>query len=277
MKSVLKLSAFISLLVLLGAFVFVLMILKTPKNNDFSEVSTVDTLSPQPLPTEEGVAQDKVQTFNLRVGEKAELSAEYIMLMDVLADSRCPAGVQCVWTGEVKIGLKYTNKTTLSSRDFTLSYPEASPTIVDGYKMEIIRVTPEKTIDPINKQMYRFQIAIERLEDGDASINPSSDKSFGELTGIVLVGPMCPVIREGQECPDKRATDVALRITHTKSGIVYTTTTDSSGAFSVSLPAGTYRIENGSTKPYPRISPVEVSVVSGKPASIVVHGDSGIR
>lgn len=272
-----KLFTLIGLIVLLGGIVFIVLASKMPKNADFSEVTPPVSYVPPPAPPKEVLTQNKIQTFNLSVGEKAEFQTGEITLMDVLADSRCPKEVQCIRAGEVKIGLKYRNNSTLISQDVTLQYPGGS-VIVDNYKMEIVSVTPEKTINPIDKKTYRFQITVEQV--GGSKTTPadtSSGKGFGTLSGSVLIGPMCPVMREGVACPDRGAPDIVLLVTNVKSGLSYTVTTDSFGAFSLTVEAGTYSVKNGSTKPYPMISPIEVVVKAGVVTSVVMHGDSGIR
>lgn len=273
-----KLFALIGLIVLLGGIVFIVLASKMPKNADFSEVTPPASYVPPPAPPKEVLTQNKIQTFNLGVGEKAEFQTGEITLMDVLADSRCPKEVQCIRAGEVKIGLKYRNNSTSFTKDFTLIYPKADEVIIEGYKMEIVSVTPEKTTDPIDKKTYRFQITVEQVEGSKITpADTSSGKGLGTLSGSVLIGPMCPVMREGVACPDQGASGIVLLVTSINGGLSYTVTTDSSGAFSLSAEAGTYSVKNGSTKPYPMISPIEVVVKAGVVTSVVMHGDSGIR
>lgn len=274
-----KLFAIIGFIVLLGIIVFIVITPKVPKDADFPEVIPPASSIPPPAPPKEVLPQNKIQTVDLGVGEKAELETGEITLVDVLADSRCPKGVQCVWAGEVKISLKYRNNSTLANQNITLQYP-GNPIVVDNYKMELISVTPEKTTDPIDKKTYRFQITVEKMEGSKvppSGSGTSSEKEFGTLSGSVLMGPMCPVMREGVACPDQGVPGIVFFVTNIKGGLSYTVTTDSSGAFSLPVETGTYIIKNGSTKPYPRISPIEVVVKTGVVTSVVMHGDSGIR
>ena len=233
---------------------------------------------PRPIPPKEIFEQNNVKAINLNVGEKVEIESGELNSW-TFADSRCPQGVRCVWAGEVEIGLKYRNNSTLVSQDLTLRLP-GNPIVVDGYEIGIIAVSPEKAAEPIVKNSYRILIAVRRVEEV-VEIPPSGNplkKGFGTVSGIVLMGPMCPVMREGVECPDRGAPDVALLITDIKGGYSYTVTTDSSGSFSIPVQEGTYIIRNASTKPYPIVSPSgDVMVTPGINTWVPLHGDSGIR
>ena len=50
------------------------------------------------------------QEFTLPVGETADIEGESLSIkfVEVISDSRCPAGVQCVWAGEAQCRLRFT-------------------------------------------------------------------------------------------------------------------------------------------------------------------------
>ena len=54
--------------------------------------------------------QDPVvgSAFNVRVGERSTLAGENLTLtfVQVLEESRCPEGVQCIWEGNARVGVK---------------------------------------------------------------------------------------------------------------------------------------------------------------------------
>lgn len=276
MNPILKLSIVIGFIVLLGAAVFVMINPKMPK--------TYNSLIPEPVvlvstttplaPEKEVIVEKKIQAATLSIGETFILPTGTLTFVGPITDSRCPKGVQCIWAGEVKFGLKYTNKTNLLTSDAVLTYPELRPIIIDTYEIHVVSVAPEKTSNPINDKNYKFTITIKDLTKTD--IVPPSSKELGIISGTVLVGPMCPVVREGVDCPDKGASAVVLSIVNVKSGVSYSAITNNTGAFILSVPAGVYII-NGSTKLYPRISPTEVRVISGENTAVVISADSGIR
>jgi len=96
------------------------------------------------------------------------------------------------------------------------------------------------------------------------------------IEGQVFIGPMCPVVVAGQDCPDVpyRATLDVL----TRSGRrVARVETDEAGRFRIALAAGDYVIQSGSTGGMPFVKPLDVVVRPGEFTQVVVHFDSGIR
>lgn len=83
------------------------------------------------------------ETVTLAIGAETHLSALLSLSADrVVTDSRCPAGVSCVWEGEVVIAL------TLRSRG--ASFPillsdHAGPADANGYQLTLISVQPKPT------------------------------------------------------------------------------------------------------------------------------------
>ncbi len=85
-------------------------------------------------------------SFPLRVNQIARIESENleIKLLDVKNDSRCPSGVQCVWSGLIKIAIKVARHER--DAEFILIDKEgdadsASQTF-DGYLIKLIEVTP---------------------------------------------------------------------------------------------------------------------------------------
>jgi hypothetical protein len=108
------------------------------------------------------------------------------------------------------------------------------------------------------------------LDNGSPSLNSG-------LEGVVTVGPQCPVVREGESCPDLPfAATLELR----QAGkLMVQFNSDASGKFRVTVPPGLYSLEPLS--PGGRALPVAgsqtVTVLEGKFSSVVVLYDSGIR
>ncbi len=99
------------------------------------------------------------------------------------------------------------------------------------------------------------------------------------IEGQVLLGPVCPVLREGIPCPDQpyQATIVVWNAERTKK--LDTFTTDEEGRFRVALAPGEYYID-----PRPPDSggpptgiPQTITVPQNRFARISIEYDSGIR
>lgn len=98
------------------------------------------------------------------------------------------------------------------------------------------------------------------------------------IEGQVLIGPMCPVAREGVDCPDQpyQATLVILRADGRE---VIRFETDEEGRFRVAIPPGDYilRPEPPQRKPLPYAAEQEFSVQAGQYTQLTINYDSGIR
>jgi hypothetical protein len=96
------------------------------------------------------------------------------------------------------------------------------------------------------------------------------------IEGQVLLGPMCPVVQQGQECPDQpyQATLTVM----SRDGVQVTQfQTDAQGRFSVHLVPGDYILHPESPNGLPFAVDQSFMVATGSYTQITVHYDSGIR
>ena len=114
-----------------------------------------------------------------------------------------------------------------------------------------------------------------------AACQPSTDEAKGILTGQVLTGPTCPVVRVPPDpgCEDRPVADAEIVIVDAQGEEVARTRTDAAGAFTVSVPAGEYQLV-----PQPveglmgTASAISVTVVGGEdPEPVTIVHDTGIR
>ena len=111
--------------------------------------------------------------------------------------------------------------------------------------------------------------------------NPVMDDGYpflnSGLEGLVTVGPQCPVVREGESCPDlPYAAMLELR----QAGkLMVRFQSDAQGKFRVAVRPGSYSLEPKSPvgQFLPAAGPQTVTVLEGKFSSIAVMYDSGIR
>ena len=77
----------------------------------------------------------------------------------LLEDSRCPADVQCVWAGTVRLRVEVAGRSGARMADLALG----TPATVDGALLALASVAPEKrAADPVVPAAYRFTFAIRR-------------------------------------------------------------------------------------------------------------------
>jgi hypothetical protein len=98
------------------------------------------------------------------------------------------------------------------------------------------------------------------------------------VSGQALMGPMCPVMFEGQDCPD-RPFQATLTVLDRSGKQLVQFQTDEDGAFRVPLAPGEYILqpETPEGMPYPFGDRQDFSVLPGQFTSIIVSYDSGIR
>ncbi len=89
---------------------------------------------------------------------------------------------------------------------------------------------------------------------------------------------MCPVVREGEDCPDQpfRA---QLDVTNLDGRTIAQSQSGEDGYFRIPLPPGDYILlpESLNKGAPPLAGPIEFSVVAGEWTKLTVNYDSGIR
>jgi hypothetical protein len=109
------------------------------------------------------------------------------------------------------------------------------------------------------------------------STTPTPDGSSG-IYGQVSIGPMCPVVKIDEPCPDKPY-QATLSVLTTSGDLVTRFTTDTDGKFKVSLVPGEYilRPETPENMALPIAQEQPFNVISGQFTELNVSYDSGIR
>jgi len=98
------------------------------------------------------------------------------------------------------------------------------------------------------------------------------------ITGQVLIGPMCPVMIEGQECPDQPYQAI-LTVKDLDSREVVQFQTDEQGNFTIPLAPGEYILhpETQDDAPLPIAEEQRFTVLPGEYTRLILQYDSGIR
>ena len=98
------------------------------------------------------------------------------------------------------------------------------------------------------------------------------------IRGTVLLGPLCPVVVEGEECPDTPYETDLVVTTSEGARVVKRFSSDPNGSFEVLLPVGEYAISSpqGTQLPYCS-SNSTFFVAAGQITQLTVYCDTGIR
>ena len=91
------------------------------------------------------------------LGQYATVNGIRIRPIEVVEDSRCPAAVQCIWAGRLKVRARMTGPGWTQIRDFELGVPQA----VDMYRVTLMAAEPPKQAGAeIDPRAYRFTFGV---------------------------------------------------------------------------------------------------------------------
>jgi|GEM_PF-2380863 len=281
MKQIYYLFGVIGVLVAIGAWVFLSQPITPNTGNITLESEASPTTTPlvsieNPLIATSSsiITPDAKGKVFARIGDVVGLPGGSFKILGVTQDSRCPAGVACIWAGEVQLSLLVTEKNNNSTKIIIKS--NAPAIIIGKSDVTLVEVNPAKQQGLISNETYRFVFMVKASTlkaQPPVAVIPTTG-----IHGMVLIGPTCPVVREGVDCPDRPGADVTLGVYDMQSKLIKKITTDNNGSTGViSLPVGVYLIKQIDGNVYPRIPETKVRVLENQITEFTIHGDSGIR
>ena len=127
----------------------------------------------------------------------------------------------------------------------------------------------------MNKKILLAPIVLLTLACGLSGTPTPTDSS---ITGKVLLGPMCPVMVEGQECP-YQPYQATITVNSLEGREIVQFQTDEQGNFNIPLVPGEYILhpETPPGAPLPFADEQRFTVVPGEFTRLIVLYDSGIR
>lgn len=103
-------------------------------------------------------------TVQLKYGESAAIrqTAVRVQFSRVVADSRCPIDVVCVWAGDAHVRLTVTSASASASRTYDLhTYSDPKFADHDQYRLSLVEVGPSRRSDTtIRLQDYYVKLEI---------------------------------------------------------------------------------------------------------------------
>ena len=212
------------------------------------------------------------QEFELKVGATSGLARTNwaITLVRLAQDSRCPANVTCIRAGDVTAEFLASGPEGSETPSITLGAGSPASADFDGHSITILRVMPyPATLGAIRQEDYAVTLVVRPNQGG---------RGQAGIRGLVTLGPLCPVVRTDQPCPDEPY-EATLLVFDASSHQVASVQSSADGTFSVALAPGTYRIapQSPAGSPLPRAPEVNVVVPTGAWVVVDVKYDTGIR
>lgn len=192
-----------------------------------------------------------------------------LIFESVERDSRCPSDAVCVQAGSVTAVFDVWDGRAVQRGAVTL--PSVGPATVTLGPLEVtlLAVEPVPTsTGPIKPFDYRAQVLVSR----------TAARGTSGIDGMVTLGPLCPVSRLEEPCPDRPF--AATLLVRTAAGqTLGPVQSDASGRFTLDVPPGKYVIEPQLTSSgrLPFAGPVDVTVPATGRAAVTIAYDTGIR
>ena len=122
-------------------------------------VGNAPTKSVSPVTTSQNTTLPTTGDVTLGIGQMGQVGDLSIVWNKPIEDSRCPAGVQCIWAGDVRVNVTmslagYSETTNLSTTNAGFLF--------DGHAVSITSVTPTpEQSSAISPQDYRITFHVE--------------------------------------------------------------------------------------------------------------------
>lgn len=215
------------------------------------------------------------------IHQTVTIDAVKITPIGSIEDSRCPANVQCIQAGTVRVSVKLES----SSEAQLVTMSIGVPVTFSDKKVTLISVLPntvntQKTYTPSE---YRFTFSV-------TSGAAASSVVTSRLEGKMIISPICPVETVDNPCKptaeEYASRKIAVYTTDRKTLLV-TLIPDANGRFSMALSAGIYYITMADNLVTVDTSKVGVGSISGVPVTftlkkgevykLTINIDTGMR
>ena len=243
----------------------------TPEGSPTS--TPTSTATPTPTQRADAVVQPGA-VVALRLGDRVTVAGVgwSVAFREVIEDSRCPVDVQCIWAGQVVVRLVGEHSDgRVAALTLTMPAGGLGSGLLGDLRVEAQGIEPVRRAGTPAPAVYVLSLRI------GVSQAPSPSALSG-VRGRVTIGPMCPVMRADDHCPDRpyRATLVVRGVT---GGEVARVESSDDGAYALPLPTGAYVMEPQSLSaarlPWAGPQPFEVRASTWTVLDIAF--DSGIR
>jgi uncharacterized membrane protein len=154
-----------------------------------------------------------------------------------------------------------------------LSQKRNSDFVIFGEQIRLLQSSWSRRKERAMK--FQFMIGVTIILLATCSAQQSAPADSG-VAGQVFIGPMCPVVQMGQECPDQPYQAV-LTVNSLEGERIAQVQTDEQGRYKIPLEPGNYILHPESPNVMLFAAEAAFIVEAGKFTQLAVHYDSGIR
>lgn len=107
------------------------------------------------------------QSFDISLNQPAQNTTKSLQLTltNVIEDSRCPTGANCVWPGQVRVEIEVIVDNVTSVTTLTYQPGQSIPSNVGNYQIALDDVAPKpESDDSLNAADYRFSLRVSFLD-----------------------------------------------------------------------------------------------------------------
>ncbi|MDD5318501.1 MAG: hypothetical protein PHF79_01625 [Candidatus Pacebacteria bacterium] len=165
---------------------------------------------------------------------------------------------------------------------YAYAFPKNDKTVIFTFTVRYVQCgnysEPQKTECDNLRQAFNLDNVIDQIAQTFKFI-PINQKQNSGITGTVLLGPTCPVMRNppDPQCADKLYATTLVVTAADGSQVIKQFSSKTDGTFSVSLSAGAYVIQSASTGLPRCASSGTIRVVDNQYSSTTIYCDTGIR
>jgi len=105
------------------------------------------------------------ESFEIGNEERVSFSKDNFSLMvaELIEDSRCPAGMNCIWEGHIKLRLTVQKNDKIYNKEITLRAGRSATVEVDGYVIKLLSADVTKMMK-LKQYTYTFEVLEKKVQ-----------------------------------------------------------------------------------------------------------------
>ena len=114
---------------------------------------------------EESIVEVPQIGVKIPLGETVSIGDLYITFSEVIEDSRCPTGVECIWAGKAKVKIEVSDDGMTVDHQF-LTFGDTSENIIfqmNGYRVKGMTLSPYPSANDVGERAYFLVVVKQKM------------------------------------------------------------------------------------------------------------------